>query len=240
MTIGPNPAAPTSPWSVLYRSLIALVTTLSQQRHNNIKPLCRLIVDKFSELQKTHGFFISILETLRHDVHLVHAGIDTRAVDTACILRDFLSALHSAEARRALSREERRAAYEEARVYAEHGFIDRASFILSVPNEPIDRIKAFMQSYCSYFETDDIYYHSLQSAFTSADCAATIIQDILRSNKVIEKKNIRILNNTLQDLLASLNNIIDDTRLRWAAVAHNYHLTIHSFRENGCPFPVDI
>jgi hypothetical protein len=224
-----------STWSALFRLLLDLITKISQGKTADLVALSRLVTEKFHEVERTHELFLAILTKYQQRIEAIEiaAGDDERLEGE---VKKFEAALRSTEALRSESGEQRRAAYEEAKVYAERGFVDRANILFSVPNEPIDNLRAFMLSYCNYFEVEGKYHHAVQGALDAGSATMQLAQARIQRSGNLDAKTRKLIRDGFKQLSSTVGIGIASIRSKWVPVASNYYKTIHSLRENGCPF----
>jgi hypothetical protein len=221
----------------LLKTLLSLVTKLGQERRPGLSALSRLATKKFSELEKTHILFLFILKALQDDLEILNKGgrRGQKSIGAPKLLKGLEAALNGAESLRRKDVAKRRASYEEAKVYSQQGFEDKASIILPVPSDVLDHLREFMSSYCSYFETEGRYDHNVQDALDAVKATLALANSRMARSGEIDLRTSDLLKKNLGELTRAIELAMDDLGQRWARLASDYHRTIHSLRENGCP-----
>src|SRR5947209_16191231 len=93
----------------LLRSLVAIV---SESRKAEPKRLQALATKKFNEINQTHDSFLKILTRFRNDLRAARERME-RTDERDAIVKAVARAIQTADKVRAVTRERRRAAYEE-------------------------------------------------------------------------------------------------------------------------------
>jgi hypothetical protein len=187
-------------------------------------------------LERTHNLFVAILERLQKDIQLLANESSQWQKDPTKLIKRLDKSLHSAKSWRRKGQIKRRSAYEEAKVYANRGFENKSSIFVTVPVEPLARLKEFMTSYCAYFESEGKYEHAVQGAVNATESSTALaVSRVARSGKVDAAAG-HLLSDSVHQLAATIELGTDALKSRWATLANDYHQTIHALRENGCPF----
>jgi hypothetical protein len=210
-----------------------LVGLFHPRKNSGLNNFHTLATKKFKEIEDIHNSFAKILTQFQSGIAVTSERIK-KTDDVEVVINDVITAVKMAGRLRDAARERRRASYEEAKVYTETLYEDKASVLTALPDEVVASMKSFMSAYCAYFERAGRYQHQLGNVLDATQSSMELFLHRKRNPRdLINDQSNDHLQKDLESFSLATKESLEAIRNNWATVANAYYQLDRSCREHG-------